>query len=1533
MRIPLHSKCVQTSIFKQLLFMAVLVIGVALPHSSIGQTVSQVNCICESNGTDDVPTQFTELISIRSLAGESWRVLSATGLYDANVSLDPPADPTPLPDNIGFTPSLSDPRLYLFEALRLSNTDWTLTVSNGTEEIVINSNERCVAPSQLLLGDEGVCIGDVEIYSIAAPNASDIVWSVTGGTIIGDNDQQEVEVEWDMNTGGAHEISFVATAPSYSGQTMNFCDIEGMMTVSMFDEPVVSLACNNIINLSLNGNCDLSVTADMILEDMQYENLSYDVVFRDIEADTIVPGPILDMAYVNRRLEVSVVHDCSGNKCWGYIVMEDKALPTLACPDDVTIDCDMFMTPEETGYPVPPGVIVTKINENEYLAEGFDLCSDVTLRYDDIMLSQNLCDGPYSSIIQRKWWATDNSGNIDTCSHLININRADLGDVEFPENWDDVLGPNPSLQACGDWPMLDNGHPDPAYTGMPTGVLCFNAHVEYVDTRLEKCGDEKTFKLLRKWIVTDVCENEIREQTQYIAVYDSIAPVGKAPEDYTVSTGEHDCSSVIEVKKPTAEDCTEWTYRIAYKPVDESNDPYTDAWVDGIIQHQDKYIISELPSHEGQVWISYYIEDACGNIDSVYNTVTIRDEVQPVPVCDLYTFIGLGDGDFDEDGFAYGYVEAFDDGSHDNCAIDRIEVRRMDNTGCGERSVWSDRVKFCCADVGDTIMVRLRVIDKAGNTNECMVETVVQDNSAPKITYCPGDTTIDCTVDIFNYEGFGMAIAEDNCNVIVTDTIREELNDCGIGIIYRTFIATDDYGNTDFCTQRINVVDSDPFYINQANPLDTKDDVIWPEHVTVPNGCIDSSIDPDQLPAGAQEPVILDRRCSKVSYSYHDVVFQYTDEACFKVLRKWTVLDHCRHKLGTTAVTGEWTYTQVIKVENNMAPEFIIGCMEEDYTRTELNGCTVRTQASVLAQDDCTEAKDLRYKYKIDLNNDGSTDVVAETKEFDYEFGYGEHKVTWYAIDQCGNEGTCEVIFEVKDEKKPTPYCLTEVVTVIMESTGEVEIWASDFNINSSDNCSPDYMIKSSFSPDTTDTYRTIRCADMTEPSQSFEYMVYFTDEAGNSDFCIVNLIVQDNNNRCGNGAAETGDGEQALTLGGSIQSEGNKGMSDMEVVLQADLAEFPRKIMTDGNGEFSFENLAKHNYNLVPSSADDYRNGVNTLDIVFIQRHILKLDKITSPYKLIASDINNDGRINAADLLQLRKLILGIYKEFPKNTSWKYIDAQQEFADRQKPFPHAEQMSMMLEKDYMAADFVAVKIGDVDNSASNFQNEDIVSRSMTNVSIQDEKLAVGYNEVLIHLDDVQSFYGLQLGLALNTAVVSDAEVLSDKLEMDAENFYYQDGKLHVAVAEAIQYETDGQAVLKLAITTKDDVQVSEILTLDPSLKSMIVVEEDDEITSRPLGLELRSEKVSETDFTLYQNVPNPFATTTDISFNLPSDQQATLSVMDITGKLVYQQTGAYKKGYNTITLDISDINASGILHYQIETDTHSDNKKMIVIK
>ena len=121
------------------------------------------------------------------------------------------------------------------------------------------------------------------------------------------------------------------------------------------------------------------------------------------------------------------------------------------------------------------------------------------------------------------------------------------------------------------------------------------------------------------------------------------------------------------------------------------------------------------------------------------------------------------------------------------------------------------------------------------------------------------------------------------------------------------------------------------------------------------------------------------------------------------------------------------------------------------------------------------------------------------------------------------------------------------------------------------------------------------------------------------------------------------------------------------------------------------------------------------------IQRHILGLQKLDSPYKLIAADINNSESITAIDLIELRKLILGLYTELPNNNSWRFVESAYTFVDFLNPFPFAENVEIdNLDKEISNADFIGVKIGDVNTSAfSNANSSNVDSRAQNILNVE----------------------------------------------------------------------------------------------------------------------------------------------------------------------------------------------------------------------
>jgi hypothetical protein len=124
----------------------------------------------------------------------------------------------------------------------------------------------------------------------------------------------------------------------------------------------------------------------------------------------------------------------------------------------------------------------------------------------------------------------------------------------------------------------------------------------------------------------------------------------------------------------------------------------------------------------------------------------------------------------------------------------------------------------------------------------------------------------------------------------------------------------------------------------------------------------------------------------------------------------------------------------------------------------------------------------------------------------------------------------------------------------------------------------------------------------------------------------------------------------------------------------------------------------------VTPRKNDQPLNGVTTYDLTLISKHILGLEPLDSPYKIIAADANQDGKVTTFDILILRKLILGVTPGLPNGKSWRFLPKNYVFPNPQDPFtpPFPEQIVVPHTADPLPGyfEFTGLKIGDVNFSA-----------------------------------------------------------------------------------------------------------------------------------------------------------------------------------------------------------------------------------------
>jgi hypothetical protein len=115
--------------------------------------------------------------------------------------------------------------------------------------------------------------------------------------------------------------------------------------------------------------------------------------------------------------------------------------------------------------------------------------------------------------------------------------------------------------------------------------------------------------------------------------------------------------------------------------------------------------------------------------------------------------------------------------------------------------------------------------------------------------------------------------------------------------------------------------------------------------------------------------------------------------------------------------------------------------------------------------------------------------------------------------------------------------------------------------------------------------------------------------------------------------------------------------------------------------------------FEFIPSTAS-IMNGISTLDLVLLTKHLIRTQEITDPRGLFALDINNSGDVTVSDIIEMRALLYGLQINFKNNQSWRPFSSEQKKGNKNDIF------TFLIDKD-TTLNFEAVKIGDANGNAS----------------------------------------------------------------------------------------------------------------------------------------------------------------------------------------------------------------------------------------
>ena len=320
----------------------------------------------------------------------------------------------------------------------------------------------------------------------------------------------------------------------------------------------------------------------------------------------------------------------------------------------------------------------------------------------------------------------------------------------------------------------------------------------------------------------------------------------------------------------------------------------------------------------------------------------------------------------------------------------------------------------------------------------------------------------------------------------------------------------------------------------------------------------------------------------------------------------------------------------------------------------------------------------------------------------------GLHRVSVYAFDGCFGATQDSFDFVVKDKTGPKPICLNALSITLQpdgQGWGKYTLQATDFIAAGIYDCYGQGPDTNSNGQQLITHYSINRVGERVDSSQkSLELTcdqagkvvlveLHAWDTRGKHDYCITYAEVMARDPRVCTVITEP------LSIGGTISTEGNHNVQGVTVTISGSLSQ---TFTTNSKGGYSFFIFGSGGeYTVTPKLDKSPLNGISTFDLLLIQKHILGIQALNSPYKMIAADVNNSKSISTLDLIQLRKLILGLDLQFSSNTSWCFVDAAYIFPNPTNPWAEKFPEEVYINKTTSRnGNFVAIKIGDINASA-----------------------------------------------------------------------------------------------------------------------------------------------------------------------------------------------------------------------------------------
>ena len=1051
----------------------------------------------------------------------------------------------------------------------------------------------------------------------------------------------------------------------------------------------------------------------------------------------------------------------------------------------------------------------------------------------------------------------------------------------------------------------------------------------------------------------------------------------------------------------------------------------------------DGIFVSALREPDITYRVRYLVEDACGNQTDAEVFYNVIERTAPVADCDEITNVSITGTDT-----TFVPASVFDDGSYDVCGDVFFYARRMqplrdqvpygnyfesDNLKTFVPFKFRENVAFTCSD--QTVMVYFLVVDEfvqgyidftvnvtipglpaatrnnpntpytirpdgtfflstanaiggrtkdiwEGHYNLCMVEVRVEDKIAPVLLTSVPNQTLSCTQLglVQQYANpanltFDAPTFQDNCAFDVTLVVNDGTGNCGAGVITRTFTATDANSNRSVTfTQRITVL------------LEHDYTILFPDDLDIRN-CLFGVGTNDTL----TEDRLIERDCDLLAVSHTDQLFTADDDACYKILRTYDVINWCEWngvdaainitnpsfttagpRLDVTVSTagvdvvringqlqpfgsvGRFSYVQIIKVYDTVDPTLTnisqVACTPASVVAINPTTCGQAVAVSFDLSDNCADEFNVSYRL-VAFAGPGTNPVtglpVRAVTPADLAAAVAAG--TSFPNDPFG--GT------IAGRTRNAQGVFVNVPAGTVTIQGSFPLGNHILVITVNDQCG---NLIEAYVPFTArdckaPTVKLLNGLAINNMQTGTITVTARMFDAGSSDACsAVRLSYSPNVNDTARTFTCADLGTTTVRIYGT-DAAGNQDFVDTYIIIQDQTGvcsgTSPRiaaRLTTDGGNGVAGATVKVSGDAQMTATSDV--NGAADFAVVAGGDYSVSAEHRANPANGVSTfDIAMVGRhvLGTSPLTTFSELTAadasgnGTISAYDMTVIRRVVlglDAEFRGSPSWRFFNAGDYSLEVFNVNDAAgvtpAEFLAVKIGDVSGNARANARQALAPRTLTGefaLVAADARLGAGETHTVVFGASDLNVAGYQLTLEWDPTAVSVEGV--EALTHDAEGFgthLLADGKLTLSYAGEMSEELFGLKVraLRAGVVLSEAFQVTSAVTTAEAYGADAGLQS---VTLRFGGA------TAATGYALEQNRPNPFANTTVIGFTMGETADATLVVTDIAGRVVWRVGGVYDAGHNVVEIAGDEL-PKGVLNYTLTAGDYTATRKMIKI-